>query len=185
MDTQEPSLSLLQAAASRGDVNALSNALAEGGNIDATDPHGRSALIFAAYNPETDSGCPACVEMLLSAGADPNHRMHFGNTALMIAAGAGEIEVCRVLLEHGADPALTNEAGLTALRMAYLTHRIDVVNLLQELTQEPLLGEGKDEGTSCSTAQGKLAPKASVIQFVPNPGVGVASMTLPGSKDVA
>jgi len=182
MDAQESGLNRLQEAAVAGDLEALASALAQGCNVDDTDPFGRTALIMAAYNPETDRGYPECVERLLEAGADPNHRMHFGNTALMIAAGAGETEVCKVLLDRGADPSLANEGGVTALRMAYLTHRIDVVNLLHELTHEQLLGEGKDEGASCSTAQAKLNPKANVVQFVRDPKLGISSLEIPGSK---
>lgn len=183
MDTQEASLTPLQQAAMAGDAEALARVLAQGCNVDEPDPFGRTALIMAAYNPEADCGYPACVELLLEAGANPNHSMHFGNTALMIAAGAGETDVCKALLDHGADPKLANEGGVTALRMAYLTHRIDIVNLLHELTQEQLLGEGKEEGTACSTAQAKLNPQANVIQFVRDPKLGVSSMTVPGSKD--
>lgn len=179
---QELPLTALQAAAAAGDSAALTAAIGQGGAIDSTDPFGRSALIMAAFDPETDCGYPECVKLLLEAGANPNHQMHFGNTALMIAAGAGETEVCQVLLAHGANPNLTNEAGLTALRMAYLTHRIDVVYLLQDVTQEQLLGEGKEEETACSTAQNKLKTTASVVQFVRKPELGTGSASFGGGE---
>jgi len=180
MSESEFPLTRLQEAATAGDAEALALAIAQGGKLDDADPYGRTALIMAAFNPEADRGYPDCVALLLEAGADPNQRMHFGNTALMIAAGAGETEVCQVLLEHGADPRLTNEGGITALRMAYLTHRIDIVNILQEITQEALLGDGKDEGTACSTAQNKLKTTANVIQFVRKPDQGVGALSFGG-----
>lgn len=182
MSESDTPLTRLQQAAATGDAEALAGAIAQGDRLDEADPHGRTALIMAAFNPEADCGYPDCVELLLAAGADPNQRMHFGNTALMIAAGAGETAVCRVLLEHGADPRLANDGGVTALRMAYLTHRIDIVNILQEITQEALLGDGKEEGTACSTAQNKLKTTANVIQFVRKPEQGVGAVTLGEQK---
>ena len=83
---------------------------------------------------------------------------------------------------YGADPRLANDGGVTALRMAYLTHRIDIVNILQEITQEALLGDGKEEGTACSTAQNKLKTTANVIQFVRKPEQGVGAVTLGEQK---
>ena len=53
--------------------------------------------------------------MLVKAGADANARNDEGESALILAAGAGHREVAAVLLESGADVNLTAPNGSAAL----------------------------------------------------------------------
>lgn len=55
---------------------------------------------------------------LLKAGADPNQRADGGSTALIMAAGYGNVEMVRLLLDHGADPRMVDLNGDSALTVA-------------------------------------------------------------------
>jgi len=58
------------------------------------------------------------VERLLRAGADPDFRNRFGETALFYAAGSGWDEVIELLIEHGADIRAIDSGGVTPLMRA-------------------------------------------------------------------
>lgn len=60
--------------------------------------------------------CRAAVEILLSAGADPNKPGEFGRTPLFRACFLGRPEVLRPLLEAGADPRAVNDSGAALAR---------------------------------------------------------------------
>ncbi len=66
----------------------------------------------------------------LEAGAGVNARCEDGETALMVAAITGLLEVIGVLLEAGADVNETSKFGLTALIGAKREGRSDCVKLL-------------------------------------------------------
>ena len=58
------------------------------------------------------------VELLLSAGADPNARGKYGESALIVAAGAGLSEAAELLVRSGADVNSQDEDGRTAYSFA-------------------------------------------------------------------
>jgi ankyrin repeat protein len=55
---------------------------------------------------------------LLAGGADPNQRANGGSTALIMAAGYGNVEMVRLLLRNGADPRMVDWNGDSALTVA-------------------------------------------------------------------
>ena len=63
--------------------------------------------------------CEKChvqiVSVLLEAGAIPDLKNKFGNTAMMIASGRGHVEIVRLLLENSAETDLRHVRGDTAL----------------------------------------------------------------------
>ena len=72
------------------------------------------------------------VRQLLDNGVDINYRNYQGDTALLWAAWAGNIEVVRLLLERGADTTLRNNNGnLTALDLARKGNHSETVKLLE------------------------------------------------------
>lgn len=57
-------------------------------------------------------------ELLLSAGADPNHATSDGATALHVAVHNGSVRLVALLLNHGADVSTVDEEGVSAEQLA-------------------------------------------------------------------
>ena len=55
------------------------------------------------------------VELLLKAGADPNHALPGGETPLMTASRTGKVEAVRALLAQGANVERKGSRGQTAI----------------------------------------------------------------------
>ncbi|MFO0887683.1 MAG: ankyrin repeat domain-containing protein [Isosphaeraceae bacterium] len=82
-------------------------------------PHLISAEPHAEWFQAVESGDIARVSGLLSAGVDVDARKSYSNrTALMIAAGAGRLDLIRLLLEHGARLDLEDSTGRTPVTWA-------------------------------------------------------------------
>jgi uncharacterized protein len=68
-------------AAERGDLAEVKKYLAEGGNVDAMDQSGGTALLLAAHRGQVE-----ILKLLLANGADVNHLDQYGNYPLLYAA---------------------------------------------------------------------------------------------------
>lgn len=112
-------------AARNGDA-ALKAVLERGGNINATDDDGETALMEAADSRRADA-----VRVLIANGANVNLADEDGETALMIAADEGNLEAVRLLLEAGADVHARDEDGETALDKAIDEQHRDVADALR------------------------------------------------------
>lgn len=77
---------------------------------------------------------------LLDAGADPNIRDAFGNTALYQAVYFDEQEVLRALLKAGATVDASNTTGWTPLSMAVQRCRLNVARILLDAGADPFAG---------------------------------------------
>ncbi len=143
------------------DIATTRSLLAQHADVNATQPDGMTALIWAAHNSDLPAaelllkaganvkivsrygvsalteaatlGNSALVEALLKAGADPNSELPEGDTALMLAARTGDVPTVKALLDHGAQVE-AKEAwhGETALMSAAGENHPDVVRLLIE-----------------------------------------------------
>jgi len=128
-----------------GSRDALSDALAAGGNPDETE-NGITALTLACIQNREDLvsellryhadfkvrdvdgatvlhtaagiGSSAIVKLLLDRGADKESRTMVGQTPLMAAAHSGDEETVRALLASGADSRRTDDYGRNALHWA-------------------------------------------------------------------
>ena len=103
------------------------------------------ALAVSAYAGVSDNFFKAVVagnvklaERHLLKGVDINARytsekaeMSYGETAVIIAASAGNKEMLKMLLKRGADPNITNE-GYSAIIYASMYGHTDVVKMLVE-----------------------------------------------------
>ena len=109
--SETPSDNLFQAAQA-GDLAAIRSTLAAGGNVNAKDPEGATALMYAALYPANAD----CLRLLLEHGADPNAANAFGATALIW--GTGSLAKVKALVEHGADVNARSKLGKSALLVA-------------------------------------------------------------------
>jgi hypothetical protein len=97
-------------------------------------------------------GAVAELAALLSRGADIDARDRHGQTAVMLAAAAGDARVVEFLALHGADLDHTAKYGLSAVMLAALRGHADVVRVL--------IGAGADlelKGTGAPGFAGKRA----------------------------
>jgi len=145
-------------AAKDGDQAAVRELIKRGGNVNAADVDGTTALHWASYRDDVaaadlliragakvnaandlgatplwaacQNGSTAMVERLLRAGANPNLALLLGETPLMVAARAGNAAVVELLLEKGADPNRKAARGQTALMWAVAQHHPEAVQVL-------------------------------------------------------
>ena len=120
------------AAASRNAADMVKVLIAKGADVNArarfadwpsqitSEPRaqyhaygGLTPLLYAAR-----SGCYACVESMLAAGADVNLPTPEGVTPIMIALDNGFSGVAKLLMERGGNPHLWDVYGRTALYIA-------------------------------------------------------------------
>merc|ERR1719228_1806662 len=78
------------------------------------------------------------VRAWLENGQDVNKADSYGNTALLLAAERGFLEVCQLLLDFGAEPSHSNTAvGWGALHFAAYEGHQEVIRLLLERGADP------------------------------------------------
>lgn len=155
---QPPSAPRLAEAMERLDRERVRELLAAGAEVDAAQPDGMTALLWAAHLDELElaralvgagadvrrsshhgvtalslacaNGNGDLVELLLSSGADPRTTLPGGETALMTAARTGRSGPVKALLARGADPNAHEDHGQTALHWAAAEGHLEVVQLL-------------------------------------------------------
>ena len=95
-------------AALSGDCARLGAVLADGGDVDAKDKFGQTALMLAATH-----GRAGAVEILIGTGADLNVTAKYGLSAVMLAVINKHEDIARTLADAGADLTLrgTGAAG--------------------------------------------------------------------------
>lgn len=118
------------AAAVAGDVEAISEAVAAGIDLDQTgSPWDETALQRAVFVSKYNS-----VNILLEADASPNVHAPKRNkiTPLLDAVNKGDERIVGLLLVHGADVSLSDNSGRTPLYRAVRSGRTEIVKLLLE-----------------------------------------------------
>ena len=118
-----------------GDTAAIRAAAGQGAVVDSldtrTNPNGRRALNWAAWNDRVDA-----IALLLELGATIDAQNRTGFTPLHHAAEAGTVEAARALLAAGARTTIVNLAGLSALDVAQQRGNADVAALLEAAATE-------------------------------------------------
>ena len=109
-------------ALGRDDERTVASLLKRGVDVDTVAPDGSSLLMIAAR-----SGKPPMVKTLLAARPKLNVRNPLGETALMLAAFQGHLEVVQLLISSGAE---VNQSGWTPLIYSAAQNRMDVARLL-------------------------------------------------------
>lgn len=115
-------------AASNGHNSVAEFLIGKGAQVNARDSDGQTALLYASKRSLNETA-----KLLLKNGAEVNVQSRKkGITALMRAAGWGNVELVQLLLEHGADANLTDNFGKTAKVVAQKRGNTDVVDLLPD-----------------------------------------------------
>ncbi|MEH7013973.1 ankyrin repeat domain-containing protein [Neobacillus niacini] len=112
-------------SAEKGDKENVLKLLQDGANINATDEHGRTAVMAATYNNKVDT-----VKILIQKGADINVRDNNLENVLLHAGAEGFLEIVKLTIAADADTKLTNRFGGTALIPASERGHVEVVQEL-------------------------------------------------------
>lgn len=123
---------LLQDAASRGDIAAIEQLIADGANVNARTVNGR----FTALLMATQANRVQAAKTLIELGADVNAGSTLGATPLHVAAGNNNIEIVDLLIAHEANPNAQDYDGITPLHKAAQYGHVEVI--------ERLLAKGAD-----------------------------------------
>jgi len=111
----------LHQAAICGNANAVAILLETGANPNiARRSNGKTALHYAVEYSHADDTC--IVQLLLSAGANPNGTQAGEMTPLHIAVAREHIPAARLLLAHGADPNRTSTQAAPNLNRELHAH---------------------------------------------------------------
>jgi uncharacterized protein len=155
-------------AARDADVDAVRKMIAAGSDVNAPEPDGTSALLWAAYQSS-----PELVSLLLEAGADANAANRFGVTPLLQASRYGDAATMKVLLDGGADLAASSRDGETPLHAAARSGQVDAVKLLLERGADPNAVESLDEQTALmwATAEGHLDVVGALLEGGADPNI--------------
>ena len=112
-------------AAKEGNGDAVRGLLRQQVDVNARDPDGSTALLWAAYRGDLD-----VAGLLIAAGADPNAANDYGETPLSLACQNRNMPLAQELLSAGANPNAAKRNGETVLMSAARTGNSDVVELL-------------------------------------------------------
>ncbi len=135
-----PSDSQIITAVNDNDPVELQKLIDAGGDVNAKDDYGKTALMLASSNGRTaiaelliaadadlkgaliyasSNGQTAIAELLIPAGADVNEKDDYGYTALILASRSGHTDFVIALIDAGADVNAKDNAGKTALKWAW------------------------------------------------------------------
>lgn len=124
--TSRPSDAPVADAAMRGNREAVRSLLKQGGDVNAAQGDGMTALHWAARHGDRD-----LARMLVFAGANVKATTRLGAfTPLLMASEIGDAPVIETLVAAGADVKATTTAGTSALMLAAASGRADAVTLL-------------------------------------------------------
>lgn len=159
VNTADPAgMSLLMMAARNGNLPLLESLLVNRANPNRLSRHGDSALLLAALGGHVEAvrllvkfkadlnpqgwaplhyavfgGHQAVFELLLSSGAAVDARAPNGQTAAMLAAKLGKIDLLKLLVEAKADVGLVDYSNATALSLARASNNTEAAEYLQTI----------------------------------------------------
>ena len=121
---------LLNIAAREGSLEAVRFLITAGAQLNLqADDRGTSALIDSIIGGHFE-----LVDELITAGTDINIKSKDGQTALIVAVGAGDERAVELLLYAGADPDISDSLGVSARKYATLFHKEPITSLFDEYT---------------------------------------------------
>lgn len=104
-----------------------------GANIELEDSYGNTVLLAMINmgnkgSDETDK--PKLFQILLQAGANPNHQNKEGDTALHLSVIGHSFEILEILTKQNVDPNLRNRKSVTALGQAIINENWRATKIL-------------------------------------------------------
>ncbi len=115
-------------AARDGDIATVQKYINAGGNVNALNPYGGTAIMFASRAGHTE-----IVKLLIDAKANLDIQGRYaGTTALMWAAQYGSLDIVKLLIEAKANINLKNNSEQTALTLANENGNMEIVNILKK-----------------------------------------------------
>ena len=112
-------------AATRGNLQRVSQLISQGADIHSADFSGRTALSYASQNGHSE-----VAQFLIENGADVHLGGNNGDTPLIHAAQNGHYEIAQLLLGNGADVNHVDRFGFTALEISALRRDYKLAELL-------------------------------------------------------
>ena len=175
-------------AAANGYADAVKRFIENGGDVNAGDKGGYTALQYAAYN-----GYIEVVRVLVENKADVNASANKRKkSALHYAAQKGRKQIALLLLDKGADINALDKAGRTALDIALRYRRTETGELLRQrggkLGSELAKPEGGEGGNNADPQPlifddelDGLTGDGVVLTLLPGPeGPGLSILGWPG-----
>lgn len=127
--SKDPVWTELKATIESGNLEALKSMIDQDPSLLSKE----NELRFAPVSVAAESGQLACLEYLLSMGANINHQTTLGTTPLMLAAYRGHFSVVEFLIAQGANIELKSAGGWTALLFAALGGKKGYLNIFEYL----------------------------------------------------
>ena len=131
-------------AAGQGQLRLVKMLLQHGADPGAVSNLGVTALMLAAANGRED----VADYLLCLPTIDTEVRDEEGCTALLWAAGVGQLRLVMMLLQHGANPGAVSNLGVTALMAAAKNGREEVAGYLLSLPSTDMEAKCEYEATA-------------------------------------
>ncbi len=152
---------ILALAIDFSNVNLTQKLLEAGANPLAFNGASHNALCRVILEGRQEIAM-ALLSVISGGEADLNIKYSNGETALMLAAKAGQVKICEEMIMRGADPLLQNDSGHDALALAILNGQQDAaVYLAPFVAKYNLQYQGGDTALMIALkAQQRLAYRA-------------------------
>lgn len=96
-----------------------------------SDPEGLGSNLIRLACQRNDTEACSIVLLLLEAGLDANRRSFRGESALMLAARAGNIDIVNLLIGRGIDPSVSDARGCNVAHYALDSGHVEVIYALR------------------------------------------------------
>ncbi len=156
---------LIEAVKASND-QAVSRLLEQGVDVNAAEPDGTTALMWAAYDGDAELAAA-----LIKAGADVAHANDYGATAMSEGATAGDPKLIKVLLDGGAQANAANPEGETALMTIARTGNVAAAKLLIDAGADVNAEEAWGGQSALMWAAAQLQPE--MVDFLIKSGADV------------
>jgi ankyrin repeat protein len=162
-------------AAMKGDKAAVRSLVQQKSDINAPQPDGTTAILWAAYRDDLD-----LADLLIAAGANVKAANRDGATPLSLAAINGSAPMITKLLKAGADANEHRPGGETPLMFAARSGNVDAMQVLLDNHADVNAKETVRGTTALMWAAEQSHPAA--VKLLAQHGADVSAATNPDTK---